>query len=266
MSYDPFKRRRRPIRLKGHTYTSAGAYFVTLVSKNRENHYGQVTDTVMRLNRAGQMLDHWWLELANKFPYIILDYYVTMPNHLHGILWISEPGTTAEDLGAFSVAAHLGYDVPVNTVRADLRIRPDPQHDQDSGAHLGAPLQNARVQDTPIQDTWPDSKPDHIDNDLVGADLRVRPVIKRASPDSKHVSPMYPDLIRIMQWYKTMTTNAYMRGVKNDDWPPFPGKLWQRSFYDRIIRDRQELDRIRRYITANPAKWKEDRENPAAGK
>jgi REP element-mobilizing transposase RayT len=69
-----------------------------------------------------------------------------------------------------------------------------------------------------------------------------------------------------MQWYKTMTTNAYIRGVKNDGWPPFPGKLWQRSFYDRIIRDRQELDRIRLYIANNPANWLEDHENPAAGK
>jgi REP element-mobilizing transposase RayT len=64
-----------------------------------------------------------------------------------------------------------------------------------------------------------------------------------------------------MQWFKTMTTNAYIRGVKNDDWRPFPGKLWQRSFHDRIIRDGRELARIRRYIANNPAKWDEDREN-----
>ena len=74
---------------------------------------------------------------------------------------------------------------------------------------------------------------------------------------------MTPDLSQVMQWFKTMTTNAYIRGVKNDGWRPFPGKLWQRSFHDRIVRDRDELDRIRRYIVNNPARWEEDNEYAA---
>ena len=58
-----------------------------------------------------------------------------------------------------------------------------------------------------------------------------------------------------------MSTNEYIRGVKQRGWPPFPGKLWQRNYYDHIIRNESELERIREYIVNNPLKWESDREN-----
>jgi REP element-mobilizing transposase RayT len=69
-------------------------------------------------------------------------------------------------------------------------------------------------------------------------------------------------LYDIMGWFKTMTTNEYIRGVKQNGWKPFPGKLWQRNYFDRIIRNETELNRIREYIVYNPLKWESDRENP----
>ncbi len=65
----------------------------------------------------------------------------------------------------------------------------------------------------------------------------------------------------IMDWFKTMTTNAYIRGVKELNWPPFPGRLWHRNYFERIIRDERELNNIREYIINNPARWEEDPEN-----
>ncbi|WP_353685169.1 transposase [Thermodesulfovibrio sp. 3907-1M] len=38
-------------------------------------------------------------------------------------------------------------------------------------------------------------------------------------------------LQKIIQWFKTMTTNEYIRNVKNNGWKPFDGKLWQRNYY-----------------------------------
>jgi len=55
-----------------------------------------------------------------------------------------------------------------------------------------------------------------------------------------------------------MTTNAYIRGVKQNGWQPFPGKLWQRNYWERIIRDENELNRIREYIINNPSNWHDD--------
>ena len=65
-----------------------------------------------------------------------------------------------------------------------------------------------------------------------------------------------------MDWFKTMTTNAYIRGVKQQSWPPFRGRLWQRNYYKHIVRNDNDLDRIRRYIAGNPSRWASDRENP----
>ncbi len=66
----------------------------------------------------------------------------------------------------------------------------------------------------------------------------------------------------IVQWFKTMTTNEYIRGVGTLGWSPFPGKLWQWNYYEHVIRDEVSLNRIREYIVNNPPQWEMDRENP----
>ncbi len=63
-------------------------------------------------------------------------------------------------------------------------------------------------------------------------------------------------------WFKTMTTNAYIRGVKEHGWKRFEGKFWQRSFHDHIIRNDRTLRQIREYIRDNPARWALDKLNP----
>jgi REP element-mobilizing transposase RayT len=70
-------------------------------------------------------------------------------------------------------------------------------------------------------------------------------------------------LDNIMQWFKTMTTNAYIRGVKEQGWEAFLGKLWQRSFHDHIIRNEDDLNTHRQYILSNPAQWASDDNNPS---
>jgi REP element-mobilizing transposase RayT len=59
-----------------------------------------------------------------------------------------------------------------------------------------------------------------------------------------------------------MTTNQYICGVKQGGWAPFPGRLWQRNYYEHIIRDEDELNHYRAYIADNPSNWRSDEENP----
>ena len=66
-------------------------------------------------------------------------------------------------------------------------------------------------------------------------------------------------LHRVLQWFKTMSTNEYIRGVKNNNWIPFDGKLWQRNYWEHIIRDEKSYQTISEYIINNPAKWTEDK-------
>lgn len=57
---------------------------------------------------------------------------------------------------------------------------------------------------------------------------------------------------KIVQWFKTMTTNEYIKNIKSNNWPRFHCRLWQRNYYERIIRNELEMNRIRKYIRENP--------------
>ena len=193
MAGETISQRRRSIRLKGYDYSSAGAYFVTVCTKDRRCLFGEVVDGQMMLDEAGKMVAKWYCKLSEKFADIECDEHVVMPNHIHAIV---------QNVG--------------ESVGADLRVCPGADQrgvTNDQGEHIGSPL--------------------------------------RGSP-----------LPEVVQWFKTMTTNEYIRNVKQHDWSPFPGKLWQRNYYERIIRDEDELNRIREYIIDNPAKWAEDEDNP----
>ena len=85
-----------------------------------------------------------------------------------------------------------------------------------------------------------------------------------ACPDTGQAQGVAPtmSLSDVVHRFKTMTTKRYIDRVKQNGWPTFPGKLWQRNYYEHIIRDENELNRIREYIINNPAQWEFDRENP----
>jgi REP element-mobilizing transposase RayT len=70
-----------------------------------------------------------------------------------------------------------------------------------------------------------------------------------------------PDVVRRL---KSLTTTKYVQGVKIGGWPAFDGRLWQRNYFERVIRNSQELSNIQRYIGENPVRWQFDRENPNA--
>jgi REP element-mobilizing transposase RayT len=104
--------------------------------------------------------------------------------------------------------------------------------------------------------------PNHIHGIIfiVGADLRVCP--DKNNDDIKKGEHIGSPLHHIIQWFKTMTTNKYIACVNQYDWLRFNGKLWQRNYYEHIIRNETELNNIREYIRYNPLKWDEDEENP----
>lgn len=80
----------------------------------------------------------------------------------------------------------------------------------------------------------------------VGADPCVRP---------------YPTVGTIIQWFKTMTTNEYINHVKTNHWEPFSKRIFQRNYYEHIVRNDVELFKIREYIENNPQTWENDRNN-----
>jgi REP element-mobilizing transposase RayT len=86
MPYNPTKNNRRTIRLSGYDYSRRGAYFVTLCVHNRECLFGKIEKGKLQLNDAGKYANKCWMDIPGHFPFMQLDEYIIMPNHVHGIL------------------------------------------------------------------------------------------------------------------------------------------------------------------------------------
>lgn len=67
MTYDPHNHHRRSIRLKGYDYARAGAYFVTICTRNRECLFGEVVDGKLWLNDAGRIVADVWEWLGIQY-------------------------------------------------------------------------------------------------------------------------------------------------------------------------------------------------------
>ena len=239
MKYDPEQHHRRSIRLQGYDYAQEGAYFVTIVTQDRPSLFGEIVDEKMRLNDGGATLERWWFELNHKFRTVETDEFVIMPNHFHGII--------------------VMVDVPVG---ADLCVGPNPE-----GTHAGVPLPTDRT-----GEQYATHLGAGVTANVSTTDQGPRRRIRRGAPmcapggvaGEAGFAPGRAPLPTIIQWFKTMTTNEYMRGVKTQGWTPFRGQLWQRNYYEHVVRDEESLNQIRQYILDNPARWEFDRENPAA--
>ena len=87
--YDPQKHHRKSIRLQGYDYSQAGAYYVTIVTQWRECLFGEIIDGEMYINEYGEIVQKWWDEIPTHFPNTELGAFVIMPNHIHGIIFIT---------------------------------------------------------------------------------------------------------------------------------------------------------------------------------
>jgi len=67
-----------------------------------------------------------------------------------------------------------------------------------------------------------------------------------------------PTVGDIVGTFKSLSTNEYISHVKLHNWPPFSGKLWQRNYYEHIIRNEAAYLKIADYIRTNPQQWLED--------
>ncbi|MCK5197781.1 MAG: transposase [Spirochaetes bacterium] len=191
---DKLKRyNRHSIRLKGYDYSSAGAYFITICTQNRENLFGKIENGKMIFNNAGEMVDRIYNELEN-YHKIKIDKYIIMPNHFHGIIEIT--------VGAESISVQNGKSI-VNE--------------------------------------------ESIVNNESWADMESAP--------TSHTNC---ELANIIQTFKRYTTIEYIKMVKKHILPPFNKRIWQRNYWEHIIRNNDELIDIRKYIKNNPENWKSD--------
>jgi REP element-mobilizing transposase RayT len=96
-------------------------------------------------------------------------------------------------------------------------------------------------------------------------------VIREPAVGAKHFSPLHIDDVAPKLRSPSKTVGSIVRGFKIGvtKWFRKNGrtdKIWQRNYYEHIIRNQESLNRIRRYIQENPLRWQFDRENPVATK
>ncbi len=108
----------------------------------------------------------------------------------------------------------------------------------------------------------------------VGADLRVCPNEIHEFPSHVSGRPQGADnghpqggaptlsLPNVVQRFKSMTTRRYIEGVRIYGWPSFHNRLWQRNYFEHIIRNDIDLSRVCQYIRSNPEQWADDTDNP----
>ncbi len=177
MGFHPDLHHRRSIRLPAWDYSWSAAYFVTMVTHEREQLFGEIVDSRIFLSAAGEICAQEWERSAELRSEVVLDAWVVMPNHLHGV----------------------------------VRLQ------QVEGS---------------------------------GGDGRTKLAGQQTGPRPRSLSSF-------VAGFKAAATKRI------NEFRQTPGApVWQRSFYEHVIRNEQRLLAIREYIDLNPARWAEDRENP----
>lgn len=148
-------RRRSSLRLPHHDYGQPGAYFLTVCTEGKECLLGAIIDDAVRLSEIGEIVESCWWRIPRHLRSVELGAFVVMPNHVHGIVLLTDRATRV----------------------SPLRV-------------------------------------------VVGA-------------------------------FKACGSRNAGR------------RLWQRGYFERVIRDENELELIQQYIADNPVKWAIDGENPA---
>lgn len=101
-------------RLQNYDYSSNGYYFITICTKNREHYFGEITNDKIQLSKIGKIVQKYWLEIPKHFPFVKLNEFVVMPNHVHGIL-IIEYSVETPKLGVSTTSTNLGVSTTLKT-------------------------------------------------------------------------------------------------------------------------------------------------------
>jgi putative transposase len=83
-------------RSKNWNYASAGYYYVTICTYNRVNHFGSIVNNQMVLSGIGRIAEEYWRNIPGHFPFVELDEFIIMPNHIHGVIVINNKTINVE--------------------------------------------------------------------------------------------------------------------------------------------------------------------------
>ena len=177
MRYNSERHHRRSLRLPKYDYASVGKYFITICAYQRQCLFGEILGGEMQSSEFGEVVQRCWQAIPIHFPNVQLDEFVVMPNHIHGVIFITD---------------------------SDRR-----------GMALPCPY------------------------------------------DRKFGKPIAGSLPTIIGSFKSAVTK-HINQIRN--MPETP--VWQRNYYEHIIRNETALQHVQHYIQSNPLAWKQDQLHP----
>ena len=249
--YNPEIHNRRSIRLKGYDYSQSGLYFITMCCHKRACLFGEIVVNPknhlpkMVLNAAGKIANKCWMEIPKHFPNVILHEYVIMPNHVHGIIEITQNvGARFVDDNESVGAKTVDDNESVGTKTVDDN---EPVGAKTVGAKNFSPLPRQRSPENEQPDIINRANIDSNKNEQHG-------IFNRANIDSPLQPPRSPSktIGSIVRGFKIGVTKWMRNNTDVHD-------VWQRNYYDHIIRNEQSYHNITEYIKNNPVKWADDK-------
>ncbi len=186
--FNPEIHHRRSIRIKEYDYSRDGLYFITICTFNHKCLFGYIDNDEMVLNEFGKIASHEWQQTGEIRNNVVLQEFVIMPNHMHGII---------------------------------------------------------EINDSTRRGTMPRA--------LVHRDIKDKGTCQRA-PTERFGKPTSNTIPTIVRGFKSTVTKQI--NIIRDT----PGQsVWQRSYYEHIIRNEKSYNRISEYIWCNPGKWLKDK-------
>lgn len=240
--YNPAIHHRRSIRLKGYDYGQAGLYFITICCEGMRHRFGKISvgaplagapllagtqnGAQMILNEYGQIAYNEWTKLAERFSNFELDVFQIMPNHFHGIILLTSDHTSPND-------AMNNQNGPFEN-NADDNVSEMMRANAEGRA-------TARVAPTTT-------------TTMTMNETKIATTTNATTAKTKATTATMSDIVGA---YKSLVANGCLDIYKSKN--ETMGKLWQRNYYEHIIRDEKAYQTISDYIMNNPAKWAKDK-------
>ncbi len=273
--------RRRAMRLRGYDYSQPGAYFVTICAQHRKCLFGTITDGKMQLNEIGQIVIECWNRISQHFPSVELGEYVVMPNHAHGIIRLGIPETKSPHVpehvatrrGEVSSPAldqdhkdEVSSPTKNNTRRGEVSSpalnnnRKDevssPTKNNTRRGEVSSPALNNNRKDEVSSPTKNNTRRGEVSSPALNNNRKDEGTSPTRN-NNRRGEVSSPTLGKIIAYFKYQSTKRInqhrdMQGTR----------IWQRDYYDHVVRDDPDLQRLRQYIQNNPMKWELDQLHP----
>ncbi len=220
---------RKSIRLREYDYSQSGYYFVTICTDKKQQLFGEIKNSKMILNEAGIILEDNIIKTSNRYENIEIDYYQIMTDHLHIIIIINETPNKQNNV----VAIH---ELPDELHNEQNKKNVEPIHELPNELHN---KQNKTKNVVAIHEL-----PDELHNELPkNKNQYLEPI------NIQRRKMLLPKVIGFLKMNSSKQINLFRGTTKSP--------VWQRNYYEHIIRNDKELYETRKYIRNNPIRWEE---------